>query len=50
MKALQQIFDTYRDEIERAASDSWRRGEVNHRHIIRVTTSQFPQRPPAAEE
>ena len=50
MKALQQVFDTYRDEIERAASDRWRRGEVNHRHIIRVTISQFPQRPPAAEK
>jgi hypothetical protein len=44
-----QVFDTYLDEIERAANDRWERGEVDKRSLIYVTTEQFPRRPPVAD-
>jgi hypothetical protein len=41
-----QVFDTHRDEIERAASDRWDRGEMDKRGLIYVSSVQFPPRPP----
>jgi hypothetical protein len=42
---LQTVFDSYRGEIEQAASGRWDRGELNHRRIICITPDQFPPRP-----
>jgi hypothetical protein len=38
---LQKVFDSYRGEIEQAASGRWDRGALNHRRIIRITPINF---------
>jgi hypothetical protein len=39
--ATMQVFEAYRAEIERVASECWERGEVDRRGIVRVTDAQF---------
>ena len=39
-----QVFDTYRDEIEQAASDKYDRDGADEEGRIVVTTAEFPQR------
>ena len=40
-----QVFDNYRGEIEQAVGDRWDGGQAYDRHIIRISTTQFPQQP-----
>jgi hypothetical protein len=48
--APMQVFDIYRSEIERAASDRWDHGEVDGHHIIHISTAQFQQKPVSEAE
>jgi len=43
--APMQVFDIYRSEIERVASDRWDRGEMDGHHIIHISTAQFQKQP-----
>jgi hypothetical protein len=39
--ALIEVFEACRDKIERIANECWKRRELDHRGILRVTSSQL---------